>query len=72
MLKLPVIISTGKEFKKESDKTIIITANIHGNEYLGISVIHRLIEQLQLNKLKGKIIYFPTLNPAGIFFSFSC
>ncbi|NHJ87919.1 MAG: succinylglutamate desuccinylase/aspartoacylase family protein, partial [Asgard group archaeon] len=59
--RLPIIIAQGK-----ADGPILwLTANIHGDEYTGIPVIHNIINNLDLNKLKGAIIAIPTLNPAG-------
>ncbi|HUT81675.1 MAG TPA: succinylglutamate desuccinylase/aspartoacylase family protein, partial [Candidatus Bathyarchaeia archaeon] len=59
--RLPIIIAQGK-----IDGPILwLTANIHGDEYTGIPVIHNIINNLDLNQLKGAIIAIPTLNPAG-------
>jgi len=59
--RLPVIIAQGIK----EGPTLWITANIHGDEYTGIPVIHRVINTIDLNKLKGTIVAIPTLNPAG-------
>lgn len=59
--RLPVIIAQGVN----SGPTLWLTSNIHGNEYTGIPVIHRVINSLNLEELKGTVIAIPTLNPAG-------
>ncbi len=59
--RLPVIIAQGAN----EGPTFWLTANIHGDEYTGISVIHKVINTIDLSKLKGTIVAIPTLNPAG-------
>ena len=59
--RLPVIIAQGAN----SGPTLWLTSNIHGNEYTGIPVIHRVINNLNLEELRGTVIAIPTLNPAG-------
>ena len=59
--RLPVIIAQGTN----PGPTLWLTSNIHGNEYTGIPVIHRVINSLKLDELKGSIIAIPSLNPAG-------
>jgi len=59
--RLPVIIAQGTK----SGPTLWITGNIHGDEYTGIPVIHRVINSLNLDELKGTVIAIPSLNPAG-------
>ncbi|NHJ33292.1 MAG: succinylglutamate desuccinylase/aspartoacylase family protein [Asgard group archaeon] len=59
--RLPVIIAQGANL----GPTLWLTGNIHGNEYTGIPVIHRVINNLNLEELKGTVVAIPTLNPAG-------
>lgn len=59
--RLPVIIAQGTN----EGPTLWLTANIHGDEYTGIPVIHKVINTIDLSKLKGTIVAIPTLNPAG-------
>ena len=59
--RLPVIIAQGMNV----GPTLWLTANIHGDEYTGIPVIHKVINTIDLTKLKGTIVAIPTLNPAG-------
>jgi predicted deacylase len=59
---LPVIIAQGKR----DGPVMWVTASIHGNEYTGISTIHRLLTPALVADLRGAIIAVPTLNPAGL------
>jgi predicted deacylase len=59
--RIPVIIAQGND----KGPVLWLTANIHGNEYTGIPVIHKVINSLEITKLKGTIIAIPSLNPAG-------
>jgi predicted deacylase len=59
--RLPVIIAQGKT----EGPVLWLTANIHGNEYTGIPVIHKVINELNLEELKGTIVAIPSLNPSG-------
>ncbi|MBD3191174.1 MAG: hypothetical protein GF308_11040 [Candidatus Heimdallarchaeota archaeon] len=59
--RIPIIIAQGKK----AGPTLWLIANIHGNEYTGILVIHRIINELPLEELRGTIVAIPTLNPAG-------
>mmetsp|Transcript_24131 Transcript_24131/g.33839 ORF Transcript_24131/g.33839 Transcript_24131/m.33839 type:complete len:389 (-) Transcript_24131:78-1244(-) len=63
-VELGVIIVSGKN----PGPTVLITANIHGDEPEGIIVTHRLVNQLekQLDQLHGKVVCFPSLNPSGL------
>lgn len=63
---IPVIIAQGKK----EGPTLWITGSIHGNEYSGMAVIHRLLGpggvDFPLAGLAGTVIMVPTLNPAGL------
>lgn len=60
--KLAVVIASGKKL----GPTFLITANIHGPELTGIIVIHRLLENINLDDLSGEIVFIPSLNPSGL------
>jgi uncharacterized protein len=61
--KIPVIILKGKK----EGPTLTISANMHGDEYTGTSVIHEIVSDSEiLNNLSGTVICFPTLNPFGL------
>ncbi len=62
----PVIIAQGR-----ADGPVLwLTGSIHGNEYTGLAVIHRLLGpgggEFPLRDLRGTVIMVPTLNPAGL------
>lgn len=63
---LPVIIASGKQ----EGPVLWITGSIHGNEYSGLSTIHRLLgpagRDFPLEELRGTVILIPTLSPAGL------
>ena len=46
--------------------TVVITANVHGDEVTGVAVAHQLIERLSDQILRGKIVVYPTMNPDGL------
>ncbi len=60
--RIPVIIAQGKT----DGPTFFLTANVHGNELTGIAVIHEVVQESSLEKLKGTIVAIPTLNPSGL------
>jgi predicted deacylase len=63
---LPVIIAAGKK----EGPVLWITGSIHGNEYSGLSTIHRLLgpggAEFPVHDLRGTVIMIPTLSPAGL------
>ncbi len=46
--------------------TIVITANVHGDEVTGVGVVHALWERLPLVLTAGRVHLYPTLNPDGL------
>jgi uncharacterized protein len=46
--------------------SVAITANLHGDECGGISVIHRLLARLPLLLARGVVHLYPSLNPEGL------
>lgn len=59
--RIPIIIAQGKA----NGPVLWLTANIHGNEYTGIPVIHQIMNKIDIEKLKGTIVALPSLNPSG-------
>ncbi len=59
----PIIIAQGKQ---ASRPVLWITGNIHGGEFDGMAVIHRLITPDLVERLTGTLVAIPTLNPAGL------
>jgi uncharacterized protein len=58
----PVIIVQGSR----PGPVLWLTANIHGGEYNGVAVIHRLITSQLAADLRGTLVAIPSLNPAGL------
>jgi uncharacterized protein len=61
-MKIPVIVVNGKE----DGPTLGLTAAIHGDELNGIPIIHQLIESIDSENLKGRVIAIPGLNAFSI------
>ncbi len=57
-IKIPIIIAVGKK----RSPIIGLTAAVHGNELNGISVIQRLMHQIDPSELNGTIISIPVVN----------
>ncbi|MCA9573755.1 MAG: succinylglutamate desuccinylase/aspartoacylase family protein, partial [Myxococcales bacterium] len=45
---------------------VAITANIHGDEATGVAVVQELDRWLAERLLKGAVVLYPSLNPAGL------
>ena len=48
-------------------KTLIVTAGIHGCEYVGIEALNRLKKELDPSGLSGRVILLPLVNPEGFY-----
>lgn len=59
---LPLIVMAGAK----EGPTLVISANIHGDETAGILVINDLLASIDAHELKGMIIALPSLNPTGM------
>jgi predicted deacylase len=46
--------------------SVVVTANIHGDETTGIGVVHNLVRCLPDLLLRGTVHLYPTLNPGGL------
>ena len=46
--------------------TVVITANLHGDEVTGLSVAQRLIKTIPDELICGKVVIYPTINPDGL------
>jgi predicted deacylase len=44
----------------------VVCANLHGDESIGIGVVHRLLERLPDALLRGSVRLYPSLNPEGL------
>ena len=59
---LPVIVVEARD----AGPTVAITANVHGDEVVGVEAIHMLSRELTSSLLKGAVRLYPTLNPEGL------
>ena len=59
---IPVIVAKGDS----NGPVLALTAAIHGNELNGIPIIHELIEELDIDQLKGTVLAIPGLNSISI------
>ena len=50
---------------KHKGKTLVITAGVHGCEYVGIEAARRLAQMLNPSKLCGNVILLPLVNQKG-------
>ncbi|KAI8049337.1 hypothetical protein BDF21DRAFT_433175 [Thamnidium elegans] len=60
-IKLPIIVCRGTE----DGPVVGITAAVHGNELNGVPCIHRVVSQIDINKLKGTVVAVPCVNVWG-------
>lgn len=58
-LKIPVHVLQGAS----PGPTVGITASIHGDELLGTEICRRVVQAVDLNTLKGRLIVIPVCNP---------
>ena len=52
---------------KAEGKTLVVTAGVHGDEYVGIQAVRELLEELQPEKLNGRVIFVPVVNREGFY-----
>lgn len=60
-LRLPVIVCRGTE----DGPVVGITAAVHGNELNGVPCIHRVVSEIDVNKLHGTVVAVPCVNVSG-------
>ena len=48
-------------------KTLVLTAGVHGCEYVGIEALRRLSKELDPKDLSGNVIILPLTNPSGFY-----
>ena len=46
-------------------KTLVVTAGVHGCEYVGIETLNQLKKELNPAALSGRVILLPLVNPEG-------
>ncbi|KAL7317317.1 hypothetical protein PS15m_003694 [Mucor circinelloides] len=60
-LRMPVIVCRGTE----NGPVVGITAAVHGNELNGVPCIHRVVSEIDVNKLHGTVVAVPCVNVSG-------
>ena len=50
----------------QESPTLVITANLHGDECTGIGVIHKIMENINSILHHGTLVLYPSLNPDGL------
>jgi predicted deacylase len=50
----------------EAGPTVVVAANIHGDECTGVLAIHALDAWLQRHLVRGRVHLYPSLNPSGL------
>jgi predicted deacylase len=45
---------------------VVITGNVHGDEYTGVTAAHSLIDRLLADLVRGAVHVYPSLNPGGL------
>jgi len=60
-IRVPVLVARGVE----DGPTLGLTAAVHGNELNGVPCIHKIINTINVRKLKGTVIGVPCVNIAG-------
>ena len=56
---LPLLVVKGRS----GGKTLVVTANIHGDEYEGVRAIFELFDALDPNAMSGDLVAVPVANP---------
>lgn len=46
--------------------TVVVTANVHGDEATGVGVVHELAARLERLLTRGSVHLYPSLNPDGL------
>lgn len=48
-------------------KTLVVTAGVHGCEYIGIQAVRQLCKELNPAEMKGQVVLVPLVNEAGFY-----
>lgn len=48
-------------------KTVVVTAGVHGCEYIGIQAVRQLSRELDPAKIRGQIVLVPLINESGFY-----
>ena len=58
---LPVWVASGRQ----PQPTALLSAGIHGDEVHAIALLHRFVQELDLNQLTGRLLIVPVANVSG-------
>ena len=50
-----------------SGPRLVVTAGVHGCEYVGVEALRRLIKELEPGEMKGSVFLLPLANPQGFY-----
>ena len=48
-------------------KTLVVTAGVHGCEYVGIQAVQEILQELRPQELFGRVLLVPLVNAAGFY-----
>ncbi len=48
-------------------KTLVVTAGVHGCEYVGIQAVREIINEIDEKDISGRIIFIPVVNESGFY-----
>ncbi|WP_295633364.1 succinylglutamate desuccinylase/aspartoacylase family protein, partial [uncultured Intestinimonas sp.] len=52
---------------RQDGPTLVLTAGVHGCEYVGILALRRLFDSLETASLRGRVLLLPLVNGEGFF-----
>lgn len=52
---------------KNKGKTLVVTAGVHGCEYIGVEAVRNIAQKLQPNDISGQAIFVPVVNTEGFY-----
>jgi predicted deacylase len=50
----------------EQGATVVVTANVHGDEATGVAAVLQLAERLETLLVAGEVVLYPSVNPHGL------
>lgn len=48
-------------------KTLVVTAGVHGCEYVGIQAVRELATEIKASELSGSVLFIPLINESGFY-----
>lgn len=48
-------------------KTLVVTAGVHGDEYVAIQAVKELIHEIRVEELAGQVVFVPVVNRGGFY-----